>query len=90
MRSEKDRDALKSVLHQLQCELSRHLGELCAVKVCDVETTGELERLSDDLLVAAHQARTAVSIRKHIREDRLRDDMERVRQLDAGSVIRET
>jgi hypothetical protein len=73
----KPRDPSRPMLDQVQADLNKNIAKLCEVRnVCD-ETTGELERLSDQLLDAARRAHVAAELRKSMRR---RTMMEHIRR----------
>ena len=62
---------LRPVLKQVERELDRRITEACSASAASDETTGELERLSETLSLAAQSARAAASLRRRIREAKL-------------------
>ena len=73
----KPRDPSRPMLDQVQADLNKSMGELCEVKDVRDESTGELERLSDQLLDAARRAHVAAELRKSMRR---RTMMEHIRR----------
>ena len=69
--AEKRIDGLRPVLRQVERELDHRISEACTAGAASEETTGELERLSDTLTMAAQSARAAASLRRRIREAKL-------------------
>jgi hypothetical protein len=68
------------MLDQVQSDLNKSIEELCQVEDVRDESTGELERLSDQLLDAARRAHVAAELRKSMRR---RTMMEHIRRRHA-------
>ena len=60
-------DPLTDVLRTVEEELSESLAKACAKPDVRAESTGEVERLSDMLFVAARQAKAAAGLRRRIK-----------------------
>jgi hypothetical protein len=73
----KPRDPSRPMLDQVQSDLNKSIEELCQVEDVRDESTGELERLSDQLLDAARRAHVAAELRKSMRR---RTMMEHIRR----------
>jgi hypothetical protein len=73
----KPRDPSRPMLDQVQSDLNKSIEELCQVEDVREESTGELERLSDQLLDAARRAHVAAELRKSMRR---RTMMEHIRR----------
>jgi hypothetical protein len=63
-------DPLEPELRDAEEELKRHLEEACDVGDPRAETTGELERLEEELSEAAKAAKQAVTLRRQLGERR--------------------
>lgn len=77
----KSRDPSRPMLDQVQRDLNRSIEELCDVSDVRDESTGELERLSDQLLDAARRAHVAAELRKSMKRRTL---MEHIRRRHGG------
>src|ERR687891_601785 len=80
----KSRDPSRPMLDQVQRDLNRSIEELCDVSDVRDETTGELERLSDQLLDAARRALVAAELRKSMKRRTL---MEHIRRRHGGDEV---
>jgi hypothetical protein len=60
-------DPLTNVLRHVEEELTDSLAKACAKPDVSAESTGEVERLSDTLFVAARQAKAAAGLRQRIK-----------------------
>jgi hypothetical protein len=61
------------MLHAAQSELAKHLDDACAHDDLDEESTAQLMRLEESLVEAALAAKQAVSLRRRLRTDRVRE-----------------
>ena len=77
----KSRDPSRPMLDQVQRDLNKSIEELCDVADVRDENTGELERLSDQLLDAARRAHVAAELRKSMKRRTL---MEHIRRRHGG------
>lgn len=77
----KPRDPSRPMLDQVQSDLNRNIEDLCNVHDVRDESTGELERLSDQLLDAARRAHVAVELRKSMKR---RTIMEHIKRRHGG------
>lgn len=77
----KPRDPSRPMLDQVQSDLNRNIENLCNVHDVRDESTGELERLSDQLLDAARRAQIAVELRKSMKR---RTIMEHIKRRHGG------
>jgi hypothetical protein len=77
----KPHDPSRSMLDQVEADLNRSLQELRDVGDVRDESTGEMERLSDELLEAARRAHVAAELRKAMRRRTL---MEHIRRRHGG------
>jgi hypothetical protein len=73
----KPRDPSRSMLDQIQSDLNKSIEELCDVNDVRDESTGEMERLSDQLLDAARRAHVAAELRKSMRRRTLMEHIRR-------------
>jgi hypothetical protein len=73
----KPRDPSRPMLDQVQSDLNKSIEELCAVEDVRDESTGELERLSDQLLDAARRAHVAAELRKSMRRRTMMEHLRR-------------
>jgi hypothetical protein len=73
----KPRDPSRPMLDQVQSDLNRTIDELCNVSDVKDESTGELERLSDQLLDAARRAHVAAELRKSIKQRTMIEHLKR-------------
>ena len=81
----KPRDPSRPMLDQVQSDLNKSIEELCEVEDVRDESTGELERLSDQLLDAARRAHVAAELRKSMRR---RTMMEHIRRRHGNEEIK--
>jgi hypothetical protein len=65
------------MLDQVQADLNKSMEELCHVQDVRDESTGELERLSDQLLDAARRAHVAAELRKSMRRRTMMEHLRR-------------
>jgi hypothetical protein len=65
------------MLDQVQSDLNKNIEELCSVSDVREESTGQLERLSDQLLDAARRAHVAAELRKSMRQRTLMEHLRR-------------
>jgi hypothetical protein len=72
------------MLDQIQADLNKSIDELCDVSDVREESTGRLERLSDQLLEAARRAHVAAELRKSMRQRTL---MEHIRRRHGGEEL---
>ncbi len=82
----KPRDPSRPMLDQVEADLNRRIEQLCDVPDVRDESTGELERLSDQLLDAARRAHVAAELRKSMRRRTL---MEHIRRRHGGEGFHE-
>lgn len=82
----KPRDPSRPMLDQVEADLNRRIEQLCDVHDVRDESTGELERLSDQLLDAARRAHVAAELRKSMRRRTL---MEHIRRRHGGEGFQE-
>ena len=80
----KPHDPSRSMLDQVQADLNKRIVELCDVDDVREESTGEMERLSDQLLDAARRAHVAAELRKAMRRRTL---MEHIRRRHGGEEV---
>jgi len=80
----KSRDPSRPMLDQVQRDLNKSIEELCDVSDVRDENTGELERLSDQLLDAARRAHVAAELRKSMKRRTL---MEHIRRRHGGDEV---
>jgi hypothetical protein len=73
----KPRDPSRPMLDQVQADLNKSIEELCRVSDVRDESTGRLERLSDQLLDAARRAHVAAELRKSMRRSTLMEHLRR-------------
>ena len=73
----KPRDPSRPMLDQVQADLNKNIEELCEVSDVREESTGQLERLSDQLLDAARRAHVAAELRKSMRQRTLMEHLRR-------------
>jgi hypothetical protein len=73
----KPRDPSRSMLDQIQADLNKGIEELCHVSDVRDESTGEMERLTDQLLDAARRAHVAAELRKSMRRRTLMEHIRR-------------
>ena len=77
----KPHDPSRTMLDQVEADLNKNIEKLCDVKNVRDESTGEMERLSDQLLDAARRAHVAAELRKAMRRRTL---MEHIRRRHGG------
>jgi hypothetical protein len=82
----KPRDTSRAMLDQIQADLNKSIEELCDVSDVREESTGEMERLSDQLLDAARRAHVAAELRKSMKRRTL---MEHIRRRHGEGEVRE-
>jgi hypothetical protein len=80
----KPHDPSRTMLDQVQADLNKSIEELCDVDDVREESTGEMERLSDQLLDAARRAHVAAELRKAMRRRTL---MEHIRRRHGGEEV---
>lgn len=80
----KPRDSSRAMLDQIEADLNKSIEELCDVSDVRDESTGQMERLSDQLLDAARRAHVAAELRKSMRRRTL---MEHIRRRHGGEEI---
>jgi hypothetical protein len=80
----KPRDPSRPMLDQVQSDLNRTIEDLCTVSDVRDESTGELERLSDQLLDAARRAHIAAELRKSMKR---RTIMEHIKRRHGGEEL---
>lgn len=73
----KPRDPSRSMLDQIQADLNKNIEQLCDVSDVREESTGEMERLSDQLLDAARRAHVAAELRKSMKRRTLMEHIRR-------------
>jgi hypothetical protein len=73
----KPRDPSRPMLDQVQADLNKNIEEVCRVTDVRDESTGQLERLSDQLLDAARRAHVAAELRKSMRQRTLMEHIRR-------------
>ena len=73
----KPRDPSRSMLDQVQADLNKSIQQLCGVSDVRDESTGEMERLGDQLLDAARRAHVATELRKEMRRRTLMEHIRR-------------
>lgn len=82
----KPRDSSRAMLDQIEADLNKSIEELCDVDDVRDESTGQMERLSDQLLDAARRAHVAAELRKSMRRRTL---MEHIRRRHGGEEIQD-
>jgi hypothetical protein len=73
----KPRDPSRSMLDQIEADLNKSIEQLCDVDDVREESTGEMERLTDQLLDAARRAHVAAELRKSMKRRTLMEHIRR-------------